>query len=164
MLLVLHDATLKQASASVLFGELIANAIAVHLMTTFADREFAHPVYRGGIPRSSLTRVLERIETHVQGPLPVSELAEAAGLSVFHFGRAFRQSMGSSPYQYLLARRIEHAKSLLPDSDKSVAQVAASVGFAQQNHFSHVFKKHMGFSPNEFRRRSSEVTGPKESL
>jgi AraC family transcriptional regulator len=93
------------------------------------------------------------MDDHGGEPVPVSKLAAAAGLSVFHFSRAFRQSMGTSPYQYLLARKIERAKSFLAESNRSVAEVAASVGFSRPNHFARVFKKQTGFSPNEFRWR-----------
>ena len=151
MLLVLNEAPLDQASH--LFGEHIANAIAVHLMTTYADRDLVPSVYRGGILRSRLTRVLERMDAQVFQPGPVSDLADAAGLSVYHFSRAFRQSMGTSPYQYLLARKVERAKSLLAEPGKSVADVAISLGFARQNHFARVFKKQTGISPKEFRQR-----------
>ena len=154
MLLVRYEAAMDQAPASPIFCVLIANAIAVHLMTNYAAREFVIPLYRGGIPRPRLSRVLEWMDAQVQEPVQIANLAEAAGPSMFHFSRAFRQSMGTSPYQYLLARKIERAKSLLAASDKSIAEVAASVGFKRQNHFARVFRKQIGVSPNEFRRRS----------
>jgi AraC family transcriptional regulator len=108
----------------------------------------AHP-----IAHSHLSRVLERMDAHLQEPIVVSELAETAGLSMFHFSRTFHQSMGTSPYQYLLARKIERAKLLLADSNKSIAEVATIVGFTRQNHFARVFREYTSLSPNEFRRR-----------
>lgn len=152
MLLILRDTALETSSTQ-LFGGLIANAIAVHLMRTYAAGQRALPAHRGGIPRSRLNKVLERMDKDIQGSVLVSELAQIAGLSVFHFSRAFRQSMGTSPYQYLLGQKMELARSLLADSTKSIADIAIGVGFAQQNHFARVFKKHTGLSPSEFRQR-----------
>jgi AraC-like DNA-binding protein len=126
MLLVLHDTALNHTPASQLFGDFIANAIAVHLMTTYVAREFALPVYRGGIPRSRLSRVLERMDAHVQEPVPVAER------SLYDCGIYQRDEL-----RWFFNR----------------AEVAASVGFARQNHFARIFKRHTGLLPNEFRRR-----------
>jgi AraC family transcriptional regulator len=155
LLLALSDAAVHRTPATELFGEYIAKAIAVHLITTHAKAGNVIPNYRGGIARSRLTRVLERLDANLQFPVPISELAETSGLSLSHFSRAFRQSTGLSPHQYLLTRRIERAKSLLSDPNLSVAEIAVNVGFAQQNHFARVFRKHTGLSPNEFRRQLS---------
>lgn len=150
--MVLYDAALKHDAGSRLVGEHVSKAIAVHLVTTYAVGQSALPCLSGGISRSRLGRVLERMDKHAPKSVPVSELAKAAGLSEFHFSRAFRQSTGASPHQYLLERRIERTKSLLGDSDKSVVDIAASVGFAQQSHFARVFRTYR-VSPNEFRQR-----------
>ena len=69
-----------------------------------------------------------------------------------HFAAQFRAATGCSPHEYILGRRIEIAKATLLDTDTSLAEVALSVGFRAQSHFSTVFKRLTGASPASWRR------------
>jgi AraC family transcriptional regulator len=75
-----------------------------------------------------------------------------AGLSRMHFAAQFRAATGYRPHEYLLYQRIESAKSMLSGTDMPLAQVALSVGFQAQPHFSTVFKRITGESPARWRR------------
>jgi AraC family transcriptional regulator len=153
LLRVLHHEGTQKSSGSHLFGDMLSNAIAIHLIGNHAvSRRVVQP-YRGGIPRHQLNRVLDYVDAHFHLELSLSALAEAAAMSPFHFSRAFRQSMGLSPHQYVLVQRIERAKSLLQKRELTVGEVSQSAGFARQNHFARVFQQKTGLTPTEFRRR-----------
>ena len=77
----------------------------------------------------------------------MADLAIDCGVSVSHFSRAFRQSTGLSPHQWLLKRRVDQAKSLLRDRTLSLSDVALSCGFGDQSHFTRVFTKLTGITP-----------------
>ena len=81
-------------------------------------------------------------------------MADAAGLSVFHFSRVFAHAMGVSPYRYLAERRIMRAKNLLAQDQLSVAEIGQICGVANPAHFSTAFSKAVGMSPSTFRRES----------
>jgi AraC family transcriptional regulator len=72
-------------------------------------------------------------------------------LNLFHFARAFKQSTGESPHQYVLRQRVERAKELLSDPQSTVLSASAVTGFVDQSHFSKVFRRVVGVSPSEFR-------------
>ena len=74
-----------------------------------------------------------------------------ANLSTHHFGEAFKASTGTSPYRYLIERRIHRAKELLLGADRSIAEVALTVGFASHSHFTDNFRKLTGITPSRFR-------------
>jgi AraC-like DNA-binding protein len=82
----------------------------------------------------------------------LSELAEECHLSVTHFVRAFRRSTGMPPHQWLLARRISKAKSLLARSDLTLAEIALACGFYSQSHLNKAFKTSTNVSPGRWRR------------
>jgi AraC family transcriptional regulator len=73
-----------------------------------------------------------------------------AHLSPYQFARLFKTSTGLPPHQYVIARRIDRAKRLLREDDLSLAQVAARVGFWDQGHFTHHFKRLVGVTPKRF--------------
>jgi transcriptional regulator GlxA family with amidase domain len=82
----------------------------------------------------------------------LGDLAKACDLSVRQFTRAFRQSTGLAPHQWLVQRRLEKAKSLLKGTRLSLADVASDCGFADQSHFTRVFTNAVGATPGEWRR------------
>jgi AraC-like DNA-binding protein len=153
LLWILHDEAFHQGPANPLFGDTVSHAIAMHLAGNYATMQRALLPYRGGIPPRQLKRVLDYIQVHLNHDLPLSALAEAAAMSPFHFSRAFRKSVGKSPHRYVLAQKIERAKSLLRGNELTVGEISLSTGFARQNHFARVFQRMTGLTPTEFRRR-----------
>ncbi|MBN2710912.1 MAG: AraC family transcriptional regulator [Planctomycetes bacterium] len=81
----------------------------------------------------------------------VDGMARAAGMSKFHFIREFKRITGTTPWRYILNRKITSAKELLGDSDFSIKQIAYRLGFEDSNYFSRLFRKETGFSAREFR-------------
>jgi AraC-like DNA-binding protein len=83
--------------------------------------------------------------------LTLNELAAAAGLSRFHFLRAFRREVGLTPHAYVTGRRIAAAKALL-DGEQPLSEVALACGFYDQSHFTRAFKGTTGVTPGQYRR------------
>jgi transcriptional regulator GlxA family with amidase domain len=108
---------------------------------------------RGGLAPGSLRRVREHVEKNLTGKLQTEELAGLAGLSPGHFNRAFRQSTGQPPHQYVLRRRVAIAAELLEKTDRALADIALDVGFADQSHFSRTYASVTGETPSASRRR-----------
>ena len=111
----------------------------------------AHP-QRGTLAPWQMRRATERMMSNLDGDIALSELAAECGLSVSYFTRAFKQSSGDPPHRWLLRRRVEHAKMMLRDMDASLADVAIMCGFADQSHFTRVFRAHAGEAPGAWRR------------
>lgn len=88
----------------------------------------------------------------------VSELAHLTHLSESRFSHLFSQTVGVSPQSYILRAKIDMSKELLANTELSIAQVAASVGFKDQNYFSRAFKRLTGSSPTEYRQYFTEAT------
>ena len=92
------------------------------------------------------------IETHLEEKLTVREIAKQVHYSPSYFSQVFRQAANVSPYDYLLSRRIERAKSLLLQTELPLELVAARSGFHSVPHFIYAFKKATDQSPHKFRR------------
>ncbi|HEY4449687.1 MAG TPA: helix-turn-helix domain-containing protein [Steroidobacteraceae bacterium] len=107
--------------------------------------------WRGGLPRYRLRRVMAYVDSRLGGPISLDDLATVAGVSRFHFHRQFRRSVGVTPHDYVLRMRIERAKGLLTGSDLTVGEVSGAVGFADQSHFSNIFRKLTAMTPRGFR-------------
>ena len=104
-----------------------------------------------GMPRAKLNRVFAAIEEKIADNISLTELAQTAGMSIFHFAKMFKKSTGQSPYQYVLGRRLEAAKQLLRDPAMSVLEVSVRTGFVDQRHFTKVFRRKIGASPTGYR-------------
>jgi AraC family transcriptional regulator len=83
--------------------------------------------------------------------LMLEDLAHAVNMSKFHFSRRFREESGKSPMQFTSEMRIQAAKRMLQQTDMTISAIAAAVGLRDAAHFSHVFKRHTGYSPGAFR-------------
>jgi len=102
---------------------------------------------RGGLSAASRRRTLELMEANLDSNLSVQFLANEAGLSPAHFSRAFKETMGVAPHQYLLHLRLERSRRMLESDDASLAGVAQRAGFADQSHFTRLFKREYGVTP-----------------
>ena len=99
-----------------------------------------------------LRRVLDHMEAALGQPVDLAALAQTAGLSRFHFNRAFRAAMGEPPLAYLGRRRLEAAKRMLRTGENPVREVARLSGFASPSRFAARFRRHTGVTPSEYRR------------
>ena len=111
-----------------------------------ARMELSQPT-ASALPKWRLKRVQEYVDAHLDEALSLADLAAVAGLSPMYFAGQFRAATGYRPHDYLLYQRIESAKSMLSGTDTPLAEVALSVGFQAQPHFSTVFKRLTGAKP-----------------
>lgn len=134
-----------------LYAESLVNALAVHLMRHYSTDALVPDLNFGGLPAHRLRRVRDFIEANLDRDLELAEIARAAELSPYHFARSFKQSTGLTPIQFLMQCRIERAKQLLADSALPLAEIALSVGFKNQSHFSTLFRKFTEITPKAWR-------------
>ena len=106
---------------------------------------------RGGLPPGAMRRVREHVEVHLSESIDLAELAAIAGLSVYHFARAFKQSAGVTPHHYLVHRRIERAQEMLARSELPLSGIALATGFSDQSHLARHFRQMLGMTPGQFR-------------
>ena len=119
-----------------------------HLLVRHAGVEQPRPIHnRGGLSAVAKRRVLELIDAALDARLTVDMLSREVGLSPAHFARAFKETMGRAPHQYLLAQRLERARQLLETTEASLADIAQRAGFADQAHFTRLFKRAFGTTP-----------------
>lgn len=135
-----------------LYAEQLSALVCTHLLrmhSTGARRP--NNVFQGGLARARLSRVLAIMEERLSDDLPLGELAEVAGLSPFHFLRAFRQATGSTPHRRLVELRIDRAITLLTGSDVPLAEIAVTCGFASHSHMSTWFRRLKDTTPARIR-------------
>ena len=119
---------------------------------------------RGGLSPAALRRVQLFVEANLDRAVRLPDLAARAGLSVHHFGRAFRTSTGITPRRFIEQRRIERARSLIDDTNQPLSAIAAATGFATQSHLTTAFRRATGFTPAAYRRgRRGAKPGASES-
>ncbi|HEX7028575.1 MAG TPA: AraC family transcriptional regulator [Gammaproteobacteria bacterium] len=136
-----------------LFGETAAQLLAIHLLRKHCTIRREAPECRFGLSRSQLENIREYIDTHLDLDISLETLARLCGLSAYHFARMFKVSTGLPPHQYVIKRRLEKAKQLLSDTTLPILHIAMEVGYESHSHFTSIFKKAVGCSPSEFRRR-----------
>ena len=105
----------------------------------------------GGLSSRHLRRACEFMAEYLADDISLDDLAELTGLTGKHFARAFKQSTGVPPHQYLIMLRIDAAKRRLLDTKASVADIALACGFADQSHLTATFRKNVGVSPGAWR-------------
>jgi AraC family transcriptional regulator len=128
----------------------LAGVIAIHLAGNYARVRVTAQRCAGLVPHK-LNRVQAFIAQHYSEAIHVQELAASIHLSPFHFARMFKQATGLPPHLYITMQRMQQAKELLKISDLPLVDVAASVGFQSQGHFTGVFHKYAGVTPRIFR-------------
>jgi AraC family transcriptional regulator len=136
------------------FGRLYADCVSTAIVARLLGPSGGSASRRGKVAelaRWRLRRVVDYVEASLTDPVSLADLAAAAGLTRMHFAAQFRAATGLPPHEYLTRRRIERAQEMLLEDDLALVEVALSVGFQTQSHFTSVFKRFVGQSPRAWR-------------
>jgi AraC family transcriptional regulator len=137
-----------------LFRQQLTDLLATRLLAAHAGRPATFQPVIGGLNPKVLRRAIERLCSDGEADVSLAALASDAGLSRFHFCRAFKESTGLSPHAWLRQYQLEQAMNMLRDTDASVASVAAALGYGSQTAFAAAFRKLTGETPSDWRRRA----------
>lgn len=139
-----------------LFTDHVTLALASHTAQAYGGMEIAPRLIKGGLAPWQERRSKEMLASDLTGATPLQAIAEACGLSVSHFSRAFRRTTGLAPHAWLLHARVEAAKAMLRMRQATISEIALSCGFADRSHFTRVFTRYAGLSPGVWRRLSAD--------
>ncbi|TYR80250.1 helix-turn-helix domain-containing protein [Priestia megaterium] len=103
--------------------------------------------------KQAINSILDYIHKNYNQPLTLNEIAQHSHLNPQYLSRYFKETVGMTFTMYLTNLRIENAKKLLINSDKSITQIALEVGYPDPSYFSKVFDKHVKYSPYKFKKR-----------
>ncbi|MDE1164888.1 MAG: AraC family transcriptional regulator [Pseudomonas sp.] len=128
-----------------------SQALCVHLLAHVGEPPMATP------QRVALSPWQERLAKqtmleHLGNGLSIAQVARTCSLSRSHFSRAFKQTTGLAPRDWLVQARLDKAKALLSESTASLSQISLDCGFADQSHFTRVFARATGKTPFTWRR------------
>jgi AraC family transcriptional regulator len=157
------DQMVERLARALLAGEQIGGALGGHyadcisaaiVMRLLTSTERTAPAARprvAELARWRLRRAIEFVETNLANSISTSDISAAAGLTRMHFAAQFKAATGLRPHEYLLRRRVERAQEMLAQTGMSVVNIALSVGFQSQSHFTVVFNRFVGRPPHAWR-------------
>jgi len=132
------------------YSQALSIALAARIATLCAS---APAPDRRAAPLSSrqLSRLTEHVARNLADSLTIERLAAVANMSPFHFARCFKQTTGMTPHQFVTRARISRARELLGSTRQSIREIAMSLGFASQSHFTDVYRSATGTTPRDDR-------------
>jgi AraC family transcriptional regulator len=126
-------------------------AFGLRLFDVYGEEEGGGGYTTGGLGASRQRRITAFIDGNLDRRVSLNEMAGVVGLGASHFRTVFRATFGQSPSRYLHERRIEKAKTLLLDPNRTIVDIALEVGYSSHGHFTTVFRKVTGTTPSRFR-------------
>lgn len=141
--------------SSTLFIDQMGVAIATYLVEYYGGGAPRAPRKSRTMSRQHEERAKEMLRQRLDGGISIADVAEACSLSRSYFIRAFRETTGLTPHQWLMAQRIEQARGMLTDPALSLAEIATRCGFSDQSHFTRAFTQTTGVSPGQWRRQAT---------
>jgi AraC family transcriptional regulator len=134
------------------YAKAAAQWLAAHLLLgPSRGFEWRQSLARERISDYRLARVLEYIDAHLSERLDLCILSREAGISPFHFAALFSKAVGATPHRHVLHLRMQAAKSMLRETDKTALDIALTCGFGSASHFAAAFRRQFSQSPTEYR-------------
>jgi AraC family transcriptional regulator len=145
-----HLVSLNGPKERLYWESLVMNLAEILLLRHSTASRSARILASGGLSRNQARRVLEYIESNLSRDVTLSKLSGIADLSLHHFARMFKQTVGVAPHRYVLERRLERAKTMLRAAKANLVEISLSAGFDSQSHFTSTFRRMVGATPTEF--------------
>jgi AraC family transcriptional regulator len=134
------------------YADSVSLAIVARLLGGNAERTDSTGSPRvAALSRWRLKRATDYMAAHLDEPIGLPEIAAATGLTRMHFAAQFKVATGLRPHEYLLRMRIDRAQDLLATTRQPLVEIALDVGFRSQSHFTTVFTRIAGTTPNAWR-------------
>jgi len=147
--LALCQSWLERISLDDEFARALAIVLSKEIVSCYRHR----PLEANGSAQTlSFEKLLEFIDANLAVDLCLKDLAQIANLSPHHFSRLFKMSTGSSPYQYVVSRRLRHALPQLSARELSIDEIARTSGFSSASSFAKAFKRVYRVSPSLYRK------------
>jgi len=146
-----EQAVCEKVSNSDRFIDPIARALADRVSAISRSSE-PWQVQTAGLPDYELRRLNDFIEANLEDEITLAAMASACGIGTRSFVRAFAATTGKSPYQYVIAARVERAKRLIEQDQEGLAEIALRCGFSHQEHLTRAFRRLTGQTPGRYRR------------
>lgn len=156
---LVRDELNQGAARSELCLDAIVTLFAAHLLRTYsslAARRAAPARHLGGLSPLAAQATVDHIRAHLADNLSIARLAWIAGLSPTQFLRAFRQSFGQAPHQYIVAQRVCLVERLVTETDTPLATIAKATGFSSHSHMTATVRRLRGLTPARLRRRDGD--------
>lgn len=148
---ILRDALDADDMSSAVMFEAMSRVLLVKLLQRYGKRRPEDIALSSRFTSAHYHRVLVYIRKRLDHTITVDELAREAGMSPSHFSRVFKETLGSTPMQYVMAYRIEQAIMMMADQTRPLGDIALACGFSDQAHFTRSFKQVTGQTPRNFR-------------
>jgi AraC family transcriptional regulator len=145
--------------ASQLLVDEVSILLMSHLIHNYSDIAPIVRRTRGGLAPWQERLAKEILFARICDPPSADELGQACGVSARHFIRAFRQSTGRTPHQWLMQERALMAKNLLEHSGRTLAEISTICGYANPSHFCRAFLSAFGHNPSMERRQAKASAG-----
>lgn len=152
LLLYIRILAEKEAPSSGLQVEHLAQALAMRVVYNYSTLDKQLSETARGLPSSVLEHVTSLIDKNIFRKISVERLARESGVGVAQFARLFKETVGATPYQYIIHRRVERAKYLLAETEMPIVEIAQECGFCDQVHLTRFFGRIAGSSPASYRR------------
>lgn len=134
-----------------LYVDSLSTVLGARLLRYYSTSEQSLPNSAGRMATSQLQEVIDYICDNLEADLSLVHLAQVANLPLYQFARLFKRTTGQNPHQFVIQRRVERAKLYLKETQLPIANIAYRVGFANQSHFSTLFRRYTGVTPKAYR-------------
>ena len=131
------------------YGTSLSLAMAAYLSGRYSATAQKTDKLKSMLSAPQLQRVRDYIHAHLSSDLGLTALAGEVQLSPYHFAHLFKNTVGMPPHHYVICERVNESRKLLATRRMSVIEVAMTLGFASQSHFTEVFRKATGTTPKQ---------------
>jgi AraC family transcriptional regulator len=150
---VLADALVQELDSRQPLAEEAADSLARLLLVRLSRFQTKPRTSRNPLSPPIMLRLREYVEAHLSEPILVADLAMVTGLSVHRFAHAFSEYCGRSPHQFVLCLRLARVLRLLRGTKMGIAEIAATTGFASQQHLTRTMRQRLNVTPGGYRER-----------
>lgn len=140
------------------YVDTLTQALAAHLIVHHSTAKCANTSTLAQPDNARVRCAVDFIEAHLGGQLSLPIIASACKLSVSHFCAVFKHTVGMSVHQFVIHRRVERAKIMLKSSRKPLVDIARELGFSSQAHFTTIFRRMCGVTPDKYKNTANSCT------